>query len=164
MTETASVALLRPGDEARLRAIRLRALGDAPDAFGTTLEVASGWPAASWTRQLRTLPTFVAVLDGNDIGIVRGARDPDHPDQVWLISMWVSPAARGSGIGAALVAAVQDWARGTDASRLVLEVGAHNQPAQRLYLRMGFQDTGRRRRLPPPREHIEECEMAYPLR
>lgn len=163
MAKTASVNQLQPGEEDRFRALRLRSLRDAPDAFGTTLEVAAGWPVASWTRQLRTMPTFVAVRSGEDIGIVRGALDPDNPEQVWLISMWVAPTARDTGAGAALVAAVQDWARDTPASRLVLEVGAHNHPAQRLYQRMGFQDTGGRRRLPPPRDHIEECEMAYPL-
>jgi hypothetical protein len=41
---------------------------------------------------------------------------------------------------------------------------AHLSWAQRLYQRMGFQDTGGRRRLPPPRDHIEECEMALSLR
>ena len=164
MMEATAVTRLRSGEEDRLRAIRLHALGDAPDAFGTTLAVASGWPLSSWTHQLRTLPTFVAVLGGEDIGMVRGAVDPDAPSQVWLISMWVAPAARGTGTGSALVTAVQDWARGTDAVRLVLEVGGHNHRAQRLYQRMGFQDTGGRRRLPPPRDHIEECEMALPLR
>ncbi|SVE39402.1 uncharacterized protein METZ01_LOCUS492256, partial [marine metagenome] len=55
------------------------------------------------------------------------------------------------------------WAQTTDAEELLLEVGEHNAHASSLYTRMGFQWTGRRRTLPPPRSHIEEVEMAYRL-
>src|SRR5436190_9375583 len=59
----------------RLRAIRLRALLDAPDAFGSTYEEIVARPAESWSKQLADLPTFVAVRDGIDVGMVRCARD-----------------------------------------------------------------------------------------
>jgi hypothetical protein len=59
----------------RLRTIRLRALRDAPDAFGSTLEEANTWSADAWSDQLRTLPTVVAVKDGADVGMARYAPD-----------------------------------------------------------------------------------------
>ena len=144
----------------RLRALRLRALREAPDAFCATLEETAARPPESWTRQLRELATFVAVLEGDDVGLVRGGPDGDRPGVAWLLSMWVAPEARGRGVGDALVQAQVAWAREAGFPTLCLEVGAHNGPAMRLYERHGFRRTGRTRRLDPPRQHLLEVEMA----
>ena len=56
--------------------------------------------------------------------------------------MWVAPEARGQGVGAALVAAVEGWARGKGYVRMGLGVTSTNEPAIRLYTRMGFIDLG----------------------
>src|SRR5260221_4687527 len=65
---------LEPDEGPRLRAIRLRALLDAPDAFGSTFKETADRPAESWSQQLLDLPTFVAVMNGLDVGVVRCAR------------------------------------------------------------------------------------------
>lgn len=140
----------------RLRAIRLQALAEAPDAFGSTCEEASARPLDSWAAQLRQIPTSVAVVDGEDVGIVRGARDDSRTDSAWLISMWVAPEVRGQGVGEALIDAVVEWARASGARRLLLDVGDHNRPAIDLYARMGFEPNGTTGSLPPPRSHIRE--------
>ncbi|MCY3738699.1 MAG: GNAT family N-acetyltransferase [Gemmatimonadaceae bacterium] len=140
----------------RLRAIRLRALAEAPDAFGSTHDEAEARPPDSWDAQLREIPTFVAVVDGEDVGIVRGARDDSHADAAWLISMWVAPEVRGQGVGEALIDAVVGWARASGAGRLLLDVGDHNRPAIALYARMGFQPNGTTGSLPAPRDYIRE--------
>ena len=57
----------------RLRELRLRSLRDAPDAFAARLDVTAARPHESWVQQLRDLATFVAVIDGRDVGIVRCA-------------------------------------------------------------------------------------------
>jgi GNAT superfamily N-acetyltransferase len=41
---------LSAGDEERLRAIRLQALSDSPDAFGTTFNEASVLSVTDWRR------------------------------------------------------------------------------------------------------------------
>ena len=140
----------------RLRAIRLRALADAPDAFGSTWDEAAARPPDIWAAQIREIPTFVAVVDGEDVGIVRGARDDTRADAAWLISMWVAPEVRGQGVGEALIDAVVEWARGSGARRLLLDVGDHNRPAIALYARMGFEPNGTTGSLPAPRSHIRE--------
>jgi GNAT superfamily N-acetyltransferase len=140
----------------RLRAIRLRALLDAPDAFGSTLEEALVRPAESWSRQLLDLPTFVAVADGLDVGIVRCERDKVETGTAWVISMWVAPERRRGGVGAALVDTVINWARSTGVTRLFLDVADHNAPAIALYTRKGFMPNGEVSTLAPPREHIRE--------
>ena len=140
----------------RLRTIRLRSLADAPDAFGSTYDEAAARPPDRWAAQLREIPTFVAVVDGEDVGIVRGARDDSRADAAWLISMWVAPEVRGQGVGEALIDAVVEWARASGARRLLLDVGDHNRPAIALYARKGFEPNGTTGSLPAPRSHIRE--------
>jgi GNAT superfamily N-acetyltransferase len=152
-------------DEApRLRAIRLRALADAPDAFGATLEEAVARPAEKWSQQLRELPTFVAVNDGLDVGMVRCQPDQTRTDTASLISMWVAPTARRSGVGDALIDAAIEWARANGVSRLLLYVVDDNAPAIALYARKGFQPNGEVATLPSPREHIREHQRELILR
>jgi len=154
---------LAPGETTRLRDLRLRALRDAPDAFGSSAEETAARPAESWVQQLRDLPTWVAVVDEIDLGMVRGAPDKDDPTVAWLISMWVAPEGRGRGVGDALVQAVIDWARAAGFAELRLDVGDHNAPAIALYARKGFQPTGNTGALAPPRSHITEHERAIQL-
>ena len=140
----------------RLRAIRLRALLDAPDAFGSTLEEAEARPAESWSKQLLDLPTFVAVTDGLDVGVVRCARDEARIETAWLISMWVAPEVRRKGVGGVLVDATIQWARSNGVTRLLLDVADNNTAAIALYTRKGFEPNGEVSAFPPPREHILE--------
>jgi len=147
---------LTAGDWERLRAIRLRALADAPDSFGVTLARAEQRSVESWEEGLERLATFVATRQGVDVGLVRGAPDPDSPDGAWLISMWVAPEGRGLGAGDALIDSVIDWARAEGRRRLMLDVGDANAHAIALYDRKGFKPTGHTGCLAPPREHITE--------
>lgn len=155
---------LTAGDGPRLRSIRLRALRDAPDAFGATLEEASALAMETWSTQVVELPTFVAVKDDNDVGLVRCARDQSRIDTAWLISMWVAPDVRRTGVGAALVDLVIEWARTNGISRLLLDVADLNAPAIALYERKGFKPNGDVGALPAPRQHIREHQRELRLR
>jgi GNAT superfamily N-acetyltransferase len=154
---------LTPEDGERLREIRLASLRDAPDAFGSTYDETAARPDSSWRGQLETLATFVAVVAGLDVGIVRGAPFDGEPTAAILLSMWVAPAARGKGAGEALVSAVADWAREEGFERLLLDVANDNAPAIALYARTGFLPTGETGTLPPPREQIREHQRALVL-
>ena len=154
---------LGPGQERRLRAVRLRALEDAPAAFASTLAETAARPPASWQQQLRDLATWVAVADGEDVGLVRGGPHQDQPGDGILLSMWVAPVARGQGVGEALVLAVIDWALAAGHRRLVLEVADDNGPAVALYALVGFMPTGQTSALPPPRSHVLEHARARVL-
>jgi GNAT superfamily N-acetyltransferase len=150
---------LAPGDEERLRAIRLRALANAPEAFGTTLEEASAKPLDDWQRQLKQLVTFIAAFDNSDIGIARGARHANQSDAACLISMWVAPEFRRQGVAAALIDSVVAWAKTEKFRRLVLDVTESNVPAMSLYRKKGFAANGVIGVLPPPRQHIREYQL-----
>lgn len=135
-----------------LRAIRLRALAGAPDAFGTTLAQALAYTQQEWhARAARgagadgDAAMFFAVEEGRPVGMAGGLVEPDPPGTVELVSMWVDPPARGRGVGRALIEAVADWARGRGATRLHLWVTDTNAPAIALYHRAGFAPAGDRR-------------------
>ncbi len=152
---------LRSGDGPRLRAIRLRALAEAPDAFATTLGEAEKRDPDDCEAQIAALPTFVWREGDTDLGLVRGAARDGDPESGYLISMWVAPEARGRGVGAALVNEVVAWARGSGLRRLFLDVGLHNAAARRLYERVGFVATGA---MPQTAACVREMEMVMALR
>jgi GNAT superfamily N-acetyltransferase len=151
------------GDERRLRAIRLRALADTPDAFATTYEEASSLTVEEWQRQLEQFATFVATAGAGDIGIVRGARPDNDNDTAYLVSMWVAPEMRRQGVAAALVDCVVEWASTEGYRRLVLDVVESNIAAMALYSMKGFVANGTLGTLPPPRQHIRECQLEKKL-
>ena len=132
-----------------LRDLRLRSLADAPEAFGQPLEEAAGQPAAEWASAARVAAAgerrawLIAERVGPagdgaplTVGIVLGRRRP--PDTLLIFSMWVDPTVRRAGVGAALIAAAEQWASAWGARRSVLWVFAANEPAIRFYLRIGF--------------------------
>lgn len=65
-------------------------------------------------------------------------------DECEILSLGVKPAARGQGIGHALLSAVDSFAANHGAASTVLEVAEDNTPAIALYLGRGFGVAGRR--------------------
>jgi ribosomal protein S18 acetylase RimI-like enzyme len=160
---TLRIDCLGPLEGPRLREVRLRALHDAPDAFGDTAAAALGRGAEEWSGMVVNLPTFVAVVDDADVGMVRCCGDASDPLTAWLLSMWVAPAARGLGIGDRLVDEVIGWARARGCRRVLLEVANENGAAIGLYARKGFAPNGATGSLPPPRDHILEHQRELTL-
>ena len=153
---------LEANDWERGRAIRLRALADTPEAFAATLHEEKRMPEEIWkTRLARSdAATFVACDDTGDIGLAVAA---PYDEFVGLYSMWVAPEARGRGVGGSLVEAVLAWSLAREHQKILLDVGDDNAPAIALYKHMGFLPTGVTSRLPPPRDHIAEHQMARVL-
>jgi len=86
-----------------LRDIRLAALQDAPQAFASTYGREAAFAEADWLRWISRGDTFLAYapeLGTAPVGIVGG--HDGEPGTIELISMWISPEARGRGIGAGL--------------------------------------------------------------
>ena len=125
-----------------LRELRLASLADSPEAFGQRLEAAAGQPDEEWQAAARASAEgnrrcwFIAWQGERPIGLVQGRRRP--PDDCLLFSMWVSPAARRSGHGRALVDAIAEWGAGWGARRVLLWVIAGNDSALEFYRRLGF--------------------------
>ena len=150
---------LQKNEYLRLKNIRLQSLQDAPLAFATTFDTAKNWNDDVWKSQAADIPTFLASQNSNDIGIVRASPDKNSLDRIWLISMWVSPNARGKKIGEGLITALLTWARSMHLKEVALDVGAKNLHATALYQKMGFKKSGAKSQLPSPRNHVCEEQM-----
>jgi ribosomal protein S18 acetylase RimI-like enzyme len=135
-----------PDDVDLMRDIRLRALQDAPLAFGSTYAREAAFEREVWEQRVRENAAgerSVGFVLEPRAGIAVGAIH-DDAEVAHLYGMWVAPEARGGGAGRALVDAVIAWARERGARRLVTSVTEGNDGALRLYERAGFADTGRR--------------------
>ena len=129
------------GEEwARLRDIRLRALADSPSAFGSTLAREKDRTEADWRGWIGTRDgaMFALVEQATWLGIAGTYVEPEQPDVVWVVSMWVAPEGRRRGAGRRLLDKCVQWARERGAGEARLWVTAGNQPARALYQAASF--------------------------
>jgi len=150
------IRLVTSADAEAIRDIRLRALADAPLAFGSTLAREAAYPPERWANWARdsaraeTQATYFAVAaaseaggaGGGPVGLVFGVIDAEDPALAHLFSMWVAPEARRTGAGGALVDAIVAWASARGARTMRTAVTLGNDGAARLYERAGFRNTG----------------------
>jgi GNAT superfamily N-acetyltransferase len=124
-------------------------LADTPSAFGSTLAREEAFANGVWYERAtqgaagEISVTFVAEEGDRWVGLATGLADDADKPRPALMGMFVERAARGRGIGAALVEAVARWARDRGAPRLYLGVTSTAGAAFRLYSRCGFLATGR---------------------
>ncbi len=134
------ITRIGPADWESFRAVRLESLSEAPSAFGSRYEDWVEAPVERWQSRLTQVPlTLLARQDTTVVGVVSG--QPDGETWVELISMWVAPAARGTGVAGRLISAVADWASAQDRSTYLM-VRSDNARARRAYERAGFVDKG----------------------
>lgn len=130
---------LAPDEWRELRSIRLAALSHDPTAFARTHGEEADDGSERWRDRAAGGPmsqNFVAVEADRFIGLVGAFRPDDGPTE--LVSMWVSPEARGRGVGRRLVEAVVAWAQRFDHSSVELWVTNGNRAAIGLYESCGF--------------------------
>ena len=143
------VRQLVEGDAEAYRALRLRLLLDAPDAYGGTYELESVRPVERTAARLRasqddgevfTLGAFAddgATLVGMAT-LVRGD-GPKLRHRGTIFAMGVAPEARGRGVGKALMDELIARARGiAGLEQIYLTVVIPNDAARRLYRSCGF--------------------------
>ena len=83
---------------------------------------------------------LVADDAGRPVGMV--SITAVEQDEAEVISMWVAPEARGSGVGQALVRDAVARAAAAGARKVTLNVRVGNAHASRLYRRAGFVEVG----------------------
>lgn len=143
-----AVRFATPDEWERVRELRLRALADAPGAFGSTLARERESAEADWRAWVSgwegsTNAMAVAEVDGVWIGMAVGSRTGEEPG-AHLYGMWVEPDRRRDGVGANLVHAVLGWASSWGAGSVILGVTEGNDGAVGFYEHLGFEDTGER--------------------
>jgi ribosomal protein S18 acetylase RimI-like enzyme len=149
------------GDESVLRALRLEALSDAPEAFASTYARELARTTADWQRWFAPGVTLILEAAGTPRGLVAGAPDREDPAIVHLLAMWVHPLLRSTGAADALVVALLAWALERGAQQVQLMVISSNERAQRLYARHGFRPTGHQ--VARERDGTIELQMKRPL-
>lgn len=130
------------------RDLRLRALSDSPDAFGSTLEREQARPDTDWQDRLTRgdasrldLP-LVAERNGEPVGMAWVKIDEADLTAASVYQMWVDPEHRGAGLGLQLITQSIEWARAARVHVLELGVTCGDTAATRLYTRVGFEPVG----------------------
>lgn len=141
MTDRSQVQIRRlaPADAPLFREIRLEALRQAPEAFGSSFEQECSRSLEQFEQVLTTADVFGAFRDSDLLGMAgyrtqAGAKQA-HKGLLW--GMYVRAGARGTGVARPLVEAVLDHAR-QRVELVQLSVVAENEAAQRLYRSCGF--------------------------
>lgn len=139
---TLVVRRARSDDWLALKTIRLEALRDTPEAYGSTINTALTFSEDRWRTMTAQMCYFLVERGGEVVGMAAGGFNDAHPGAHWLYGMYVSPSARGSEAAVMLVDVVEEWARGEGASELHLDVTTCVARASAFYLKLGFQPTG----------------------
>jgi GNAT superfamily N-acetyltransferase len=143
---------LGPDDAAAFQAVRLRGLRESPGAFGSTYdeEVGSSLEAVAARLEPAALPPRRVVLGAFDadalVGVVGCYQEAkvkvQHKAVIW--GMYVSPEARGQGLGRRLLeSAIAEARTWPNVERVVITVVERVRGARELYLSAGFELFGR---------------------
>ena len=148
-TNDAEVRQLEPNDVEAFQTLRREGLMSHPLSFGASVEdeanLAHGSIVASFDSPKRSA-VFGGFLDRSLVGVVgvqrHGARKASHRAYVW--GMYVTPAARGRGLGRSLLAAAVAHARSWPGLlQLQVTVTDVSPEARHLYESFGFRTWGR---------------------
>lgn len=124
--------------------LRLAALANAPDAFGSTFNNWVNAAEARWRGRLSIpgaidLAAYEVTESGGEeraVGMATGI--PAGDGMAEMISMWVDPGFRGRGLASTLIGRIARWAEESGFSELRLAVRPDNATAQSVYRCNGF--------------------------
>ena len=118
------------------------------------------WPDGTAEEHLAEMASFLAEPqryaqfvaygdDGQPIGFVEASLRTDHVNGTrsspvaFFEGIYVPPASRRKGLGAALVSAVVSWARGLGCRELASDAPLDSELSQVVHRALGFQETER---------------------
>jgi ribosomal protein S18 acetylase RimI-like enzyme len=170
VTGAVVVRRLVEDDWAALRTLRLEMLADTPLAYLETVEDAVARTEGEWRFRAQRdsagatnigLAAEKVDAPGSWVGYL--ACFVDAPGQGHVVSVYVAPSHRGSGVANEILDGVRRWATvEAGLNRLHLFVHEHNGRAAAFYRRQGFTETGYREAYAPD-PSTSEVEMALIL-
>jgi len=150
--------------------LRLRALRDNPEAFGSTYEetLARGKEAMLWRLSQAGDSFTLGAFDDGMVGTVRFHREEGLKEKHkgYVFGMYVEPEVRGRGIGKALMQELIAQSRTLEGlEQLLLGVVTINDTAHNLYRSLGFEEYGiEPRALKQDEQYWDERLMVLDLR
>ncbi|MFC3768920.1 GNAT family N-acetyltransferase [Paenibacillus sp. GCM10012303] len=145
-----NIRLLNDSDAQVYREVRLRALKNDPDAFGSTYEQEETKPLEHIIERIHHTKdkfTLGCFDDSNTlVGIVNFSREnrlkTAHKGNIY--GMYIEPQFRGRGVGKALLLALIERATNEceGLEQIHLTVVSTNKSAKRLYVSLGFEVYG----------------------
>jgi ribosomal protein S18 acetylase RimI-like enzyme len=149
------IRVLREDDWQIYKSLRLRALQESPDSFGSTYQQEFEFTDDEWISRLsrkkganKSFP-LVAEASGNPAGLAWGQVHDHDTKTAYVYQMWVAPEARGSGIGRELLSKIISWAKDAGQDNVKLAVTTTNSAAFALYRSSGFEPYGDAEELRP---------------
>src|SRR5687767_7940329 len=138
------IRVLREDDWQIYKSLRLRALQESPDSFGSTYLQEFEFSDDEWISRLSKKTSMkkafplVAEASGNPSGLAWGQVHDHDTKTAYVYQMWVAPEARGLGIGRALLNHIISWAEDAGRDNVKLAVTTTNSAAFALYRSSGF--------------------------
>ena len=139
-----TVRPFRTDEAAALTAIRHEALADLPMAFAEHLDAARAKGGEDFTDALSEQAIWGAFDDDRPLamaGLRRGVGG-NVQHRAMIVGVYVSPAARGTGVSRAMLQALIDYGIVRGVEIFELAVGDFNVPARKLYAGLGFVEVG----------------------
>ena len=165
------IRFLESNDGEAFWELRLEGLRDQPEAFGSSYQETLARPPQVRLEQFQQNVAkpdkciIGAWANGKLVGVAGLRREEGmkerHKAGIW--GVYVTPSARGRGVGRALLEAVIQQARTIpNLEQLSLGVGTNNIAARNLYLSLGFQVYGTEpHALKVDNKNIDEDLMVY---
>ena len=138
------IRVLDERDGERYRTLRLRALREEPEAFGSSYEERMDSPLEWFVERIRETETgfTLGAFDGEIlIGTVAFMRETGLKDRHKgvITAMYVAPEGRGHGNGRSLLLSAVERARAqAGVEQIHLAVATRNSAARALYVAVGF--------------------------
>jgi ribosomal protein S18 acetylase RimI-like enzyme len=126
------------------RALRLQALRESPQAFGSSYAESVTHPDEFWINRLRDAEAgrnSLLFAEDRDrlVGLIGAYVEPDEPDIINVVSVFVAPDHRGRGLSTRLLDAILAEVRQRSGVRVArLTVNVSQTAAIRVYQRAGF--------------------------
>lgn len=158
-----TVRVLEEDDWRDYREVRLASLEDSPQAFAATYAEEATRPEQYWRDCVASADRVLVESDGVALGIATVDVAQDRPESGDLFDVWVTPAARNTGVAWRLVETAAAQAVHHGCTNLYYWVSTENGRAVAFASNAGFRVTSERRTTQAPNREFGDQEIALVL-